>query len=332
MYKKRHFIILMCFALHCFGQTLPSLDKIDGLLINEQIEEAVELVIKNGHKDLYVYGRKLADQGHVDTALNWFVQLTLKYGNAEHYYGRAWVHWVRQEIGDARHCAEYIVANGAPKLILARAHHLLGLITFHDLEYGIANDHADKCEGYYRELGKNGGLYLVYILRASIAVRSEDFEAGKRHIKTALGYNEKIRTNPYSLGRAYELYSEMSFLTAHYDTAIDFAEKSRDEYFKANMQNNGWSLSGRTGLCNALLGDFGTAYDIAKKVEIYARDNSLHKLLVYNHCTWIYMNRCRGVNYSVRLEEVNRWVNMKKSGKELSDLIKFVLAAQCPKL
>jgi hypothetical protein len=196
-------------------------------------------------------------------------------------------------------------------------------------EMAVASQHATSSEQFYSDLGKNGGLYLANMLHARIAIWEDQYDEGESYIKKALEYNGKIK-KPYSNAQAFELRSEIAWLKKDYALSLEYALKSRDAYLEENEEVSGWHLSARVGLLHAIMGDFQSAYAIAKVVGATAKGKNLEKLLMYNHITWIYMDRCKGYDFSARKKEVERWIEFQGEGGELKDLLQYIEDIPCP--
>ncbi len=288
-----------------------------------------EAVYAEGEDNLYQFGYDMATiEGRLDDAIEYFVRMARHKDDLVYYFGKAWVHWQKQEVGYAKSDAIKLINSDASDLIKARSYYLLGNIQMQNNEIDDAIESAQETERLYRHLGKNGGLYLAYILKAAIEIKRGEFEEGKAAIDEAESYNSKIKL-PYPKARSHELYAEIYFQKHNYEQAIHYSNLSKDSYFRNGQDQDAWGMTTRIGLCYALLGEYERAHTISLEVDAVAKGKKFDRIRIYNYITIMYLDRCKGYDYSVRRKEVTNWIKHQKTKSPLKGLLGFVEKAGC---
>ena len=323
---------VLVFSILCqqgSGARLNKYDRVMEILKTQGPSACEEAVYAEGDADLYKFGQNMATvEGRLDDAIIYFVNMARHKKDPVFYFGKAWVHWQKQEVGYAQEDVIKLINSDANALLKARSHYLLGNIRMQNHDIDEAFESAEESEKLYQLLGKNGGLYLANILKAAIEIKREDYESGIKAIEAAERYNKKIK-NPYPKGRSYELFAEIYFQQADYEKAISYSNLAKDDYFRSNQDQNAWGMTTRIGLCYALLGKYGRAHTITLEVDAFSKGKKFDRIKIYNYLTIMFLDRCKGLDYQARRSEILNWINHQSAKSPLRGLFSFVENVSC---
>lgn len=281
-------------------------------------------------KSPYDFGLELNAAGRHDDALLWYNTLTKKFNDPIYFVGKAWTHWLRQETDQAKKDASLLIKSDVSELVRARAHYLLSIIAVEEESLIQAESHSNQSHALYESLSNDGGLYLVKMIQAKIALLNSNFEEAEALIVEALSHNAQLPV-PYPEANASELRGEIALRSGNWPLALEYATEARNFYFAANDDQNGWLMTARMGLLNAVLGNVANAYFLARETDAMAKAKKMDVIRAYNYLTWVYLDRCSGKRYQKRSQEIRQWLKHQKTEQPgLLDLLDFVEKLSCP--
>jgi len=289
----RSFFLLLLLCTSLRAQGLLGDTDITNVFEGVDISSALEKLEAQG-KTPYQFGMDLLHSGHPDKAKEWFVAVGIETKDVQYVYGLAFVKWAT---GDTRGAVEdcgYILSKNPTPIVLARTQYMLGSIGVDNQDFESARRNLLKALDTYRELGKNGGMYLCYSMMALNAVYQKNFDAVEPLLEKAREHNLLI-AKPYSEGRYYEILSEMHFLKGNYTVALLTAQESQDRFTEAGMLHLADEVQARVGLLLLLDGQSQAAYAVSSKLwEKFHTSRDRGRLLAYNAITLMKLSLCAG--------------------------------------
>lgn len=258
----------------------------------------------------YDYGMDLLGLGHIDDALRYFDYLSSEVkgeGRFPLLYGKAWLHFVKNDLDKAVRHADYILFNSDDQLLAARSFYLIGMIhqIWGENETSLIN--TRKALEAYRALGKKGGIQRCYARLSNIYYGMGDDARAERF----LGLAKSIKSER-SQARLVDIEASKAFNAREYSKAILANMKGIEAWEDVSQINVIW-YTARIGFCYAMLGDYNKAYDYAAEVDRSHITKQMEDLYFFNNFTWMILSQCR--NYSTK--------EMKAKFEEWSDKKRF---------
>lgn len=300
---------------------------IDKVLEIENNDDA-KLYLESKGKSIYQFGMDLINlRREPEQAIQWYTRFVKEKKDQDYLnslFGRSWAYWINEEYHNALQDTIYLLSfKDLDPLIRTRCNYLVGLIQIFYREFNLAEQYLNKSIEIYKSLHLEGGVTMVTIELANAKIQLGNHLGG-------VSLLEKIKTkNSSFLGRISELYGEISFREARYETAIAYLDVAIKNY-KKNLDPipQFYALSKR-GLNYALFYNFSKAYDDARKVDRFVVKYNEKTLFNYNNLTWIYLNKCRGLPTDHYTRELEIWSNA-SNDKELLGMKNMILNLPCP--
>lgn len=277
----------------------------------------------------YDYGMDLLAKGEIDDASAYFKHLSGGLTGEEKFkylYGKAWLHWVKDECEEALRVADYILFNSRNELLIARSHYLLSMI--HGLwgQYTKAEGNVKDALALYRKLGKKGGIQRCYVRLSTIYHLSGENRKAEKYMDMARKITPK---RPVSKARNLDAAAFKAFDDRDYARAILACIKAIEAWGDKSVLSVAWHQA-RIGICHAMLGDYNEAYKYADAVEQSGVTEYQKPLHYFNSLTWIMLARCRGNGYQTLMDEFSAWADKQPEKDYYKSLLKDVTKKPCP--
>lgn len=306
------------------AQTNQSID----ILKKHGVAEAVAHLKAQSSETAYDYGLSLLVANRNDDALLWFSELTKRFNDPLYFYGKAFTHWQSGELAEAKRDLEILLERDVPDLVKARSHYVYAFVILDDVHPQVAKDHAHESRRIYQSLGKNGGFFLASMQLAEFEILTKNFREADRYIFEGLEANGRL-AKPHCPGKAFELRSDIAWRKQDYRTSLEYAKRAHQAYLDFGNLAYAILIETRVALLNALLGNFQEAYIHASKVDQMALGEYPVAAKIYNHLTFILMDRCQGYDYQIRKREVMEWIESHGKDGELQALLNFLESLSC---
>ena len=278
-------------------------------------------------KTPYQFASNLRKSGKHALALKWsvaMIKVSTGQKKAKFFFSKAWTHYRLGEMEQAVEDGFTLLEVGPNKSIEANTHYMLAMIFSDQEQYDNSYEHFLTAEQIYTELERMDDVFLCVLGLAEIEILKRNYEKGKNYLSQSL----QMKTN-HSKGRVHDLESVMYFQKAEYHLSILASQKAIEEYERKNNLHNILWQNIRIGLCHALLGNFGDAYDFAAENDAIAQKEDNLVAGYYNSITWMLMDRCQGYEYRESRKMMLDWAKHNKS-KHIKDLLLLVESVSCP--
>ncbi len=277
-------------------------------------------------EDPYQQGLKIIREQGASAGIEYFRSLTLEKDDPTSFFYYGWALWEDGYVEESEKAVLFLIPQVEPESVLAgHCHYLLGTIKWHYGDLKKANDHLTQSLTIYQNHNRPKLIFKALCNVSAVEIRAKNFPSAHALLTKAWRLKDQVE----HLGYYYELKSRVAFGKGLYLAALDFSQKSFDEYERIKAKEKTVYARCSIAFFQLLVGFVEEGIEETKAVEeiIYSSDGYA-QLSFYNAVNWMLIYRCSKEEYAHIEDNLVNYVQ-ETNDTYLGELLEFVRDWQC---